>query len=523
MHPSTTPHWRAALQSLAVGAALLVTLCAPSLAQPQDEPPVATRRSSIMWGIVKNKEAIPLHPTSVAVHDWKQGKDALNAPAIATHPTPTPSGSPGARPAPTPVAVRPPVPAKGRLGEIRIEGNKHYSTAFIRRQFEPAIKNGAFDLTKFQHQLLILNDFPDLNVKAYIQPGKEPGVYDVVLKVKDGDAFAGAAEYNNFGNPAVGEDRLGLTLAKGNLSGNGDTLAVRALSAFTSRDTNPFIQAQYTTPVNPDGATVSVLYATGGFVAGNQLTLFDIRGNSSLYGVAGTILLDQSLNQKTTLSLGYYSKSASTALAGQTSSQDQVREMVASLAQGWKTPTSSNSLTVAVTSGLGTLFGGTPANDPVASRRGASDNFVRVNADYARIQSLGYPYLILRGSGQWASSPLLVTEQFPVGGQDSVRGYTLAEFLGDAGYTVSAELRLPLGSKDSDFQAAWFIDHGRAWLINPLPGERASVTLTGTGVGLRARLFGQTFGSVDVGYPLEPAGNPSRKGAQIYGQIITKF
>lgn len=41
--------------------------------------------------------------------------------------------------------------------------------------------------------------------------------------------------------------------------------------------------------------------------------------------------------------------------------------------------------------------------------------------------------------GQVASAPLMVPEQFALGGPDSVRGYQQSEFLGDYGYALASE------------------------------------------------------------------------------------
>lgn len=514
-----------------------------------DLPQPARKHSSHEWRALKEQEAKALQPARVAVHFWGSGKFALtHEPApVATGLHPTPGGPPvtgtvpppgtkptapgqvGLAPGQTPSAVsgappsHPPLPQRGRIGAVRVEGNQYYSTAFIQDQFAPAIKGSSFNLKSFQRQLLLLNDFPGLNVKAFLKPDPLTGKTDVVLKVKDDSAFSGALEYNNFGNPMVGEHRGGLSLTKGNLTGWGDVFSLRATSAFPSRDSRPYFQAQYSVPLNPEGAKLAFSFANGAFVAGQELTLLDIRGRATVYGLTGTMPLTRALTGASDLSFAYYNKSTTNSIVGLTSSHDEVRELLTNYSSSWTSPGVANFLSVSLTSGLGTLLGGTPNGDPLASRRGAGNSFVKFNGDYGRIMKIGTPFLVLRGSGQWASNPLVIPEQFAAGGPDSVRGYQQAEFLGDAGYSVGAEMRVPLGKVDSDVQGTVFVDHGQVWLLRPLPGERSSISLTGTGVGLRARLWGQTYGRVDLGFPLETAGRPSRNGAVIYGQVTTHF
>jgi hemolysin activation/secretion protein len=52
--------------------------------------------------------------------------------------------------------------------------------------------------------------------------------------------------------------------------------------------------------------------------------------------------------------------------------------------------------------------------------------------------------LVLRGSAQLASDPLLPIEQFAVGGVDTVRGYRENQIVRDIGFAGSVEFRIPL-------------------------------------------------------------------------------
>jgi hemolysin activation/secretion protein len=86
-----------------------------------------------------------------------------------------------------------------------------------------------------------------------------------------------------------------------------------------------------------------------------------------------------------------------------------------------------------------------------------------------------------------------------VGGQGTVRGYPVAQFSGDRGYSLTGEFRWNapgfadkaafLGKKWGDiFQCYAFIDHGGANLIHPQEGQTKSQTITGAGVGAQLAL-----------------------------------
>lgn len=102
-----------------------------------------------------------------------------------------------------------------------------------------------------------------------------------------------------------------------------------------------------------------------------------------------------------------------------------------------------------LTQGLG-LFGATLRGDPLASRPDAGGSFTAVNswADWTVGLGSGFS-LRLAAQGQLAFAPLLVTEEFGLGGTAFLRGYDWSERSGDQGVTGLAELRYmanrPLG------------------------------------------------------------------------------
>lgn len=92
-----------------------------------------------------------------------------------------------------------------------------------------------------------------------------------------------------------------------------------------------------------------------------------------------------------------------------------------------------------LTQGLG-LFGATLRGDPLASRPDAGGSFTAVNswADWTVGLGSGFS-LRLAAQGQLAFAPLLVTEEFGLGGTAFLRGYDWSERSGDQGVTGLAE------------------------------------------------------------------------------------
>jgi hemolysin activation/secretion protein len=118
---------------------------------------------------------------------------------------------------------------------------------------------------------------------------------------------------------------------------------------------------------------------------------------------------------------------------------------------------------------------------------------------------------------------LTATEEFYIGGADSVRGYPPGEFLGDDGYSVSTELRVSPLLNQEILQLALFVDHGAVSIKDPPPGIKKNQQLTGAGFGFRSNLPYNINGRLDVGFPVEPAKASSGGRPTLYIQAGVRF
>lgn len=413
---------------------------------------------------------------------------------------------------------------EGKLGEVKVEGNRFYTTKFIQDYFAPVAKDGALSYENLQRSLLLLNEFSDLSVKSVLAAGKDPGSTDILLKVEDKKPFHVGVDYNNFGNPYTGENRAGLNVSLGNLATQGDMLAVRAVEAFPSSTTTPFYQAAYSLPVSNKGTKLNFSYASADMKVGKELDILDIRGQANIYGISAGFPLQRTIAASSDLNLGLVSKSSKNSIFSRPSSDDEIRLLAVGYSRNWFSGRGRNILSFNVNQGLGEMFGGMKKNDPNRSRGDSGDSFTKFNLDLARIQQLGTNFLILRGSGQVCGSSLVTGELFSLGGVDSVRGYAQTEALGDSGYSVSAELRVPFSNiKLNSLQGALFVDQGSVSFNKPGQGEKGSQSLFGAGVGLRYSIGENTAFRVDWGFPLSPTINSLKRSSVIYGQFSTRM
>jgi len=110
----------------------------------------------------------------------------------------------------------------------------------------------------------------------------------------------------------------------------------------------------------------------------------------------------------------------------------------------------------------------------------------------------------LRAAGQWSPRALLSTEQFALGGINSVRGYHEGEVYGDSGWNVSIEPRVPVyevaslgvGQHPTPclLRLSGFFDYGQAYLASPPTGSPGHFNLCGTGLATMLNI-GQHLGA----------------------------
>jgi hemolysin activation/secretion protein len=149
------------------------------------------------------------------------------------------------------------------------------------------------------------------------------------------------------------------------------------------------------------------------------------------------------------------------------------------------------------------LLGATGPGDPLASRRDADGRFSKLEFYSAFGADLAPRVgLLLAIQGQFASGPLLVSEEMGLGGQSFLRAFDYREVSGDEGAAASAELRYDLLRLPGPFRRAQLYAYADAGRVSNLENGFGGGTLASAGGGVRAWLLGGFEGGVEVGMPL---------------------
>lgn len=134
----------------------------------------------------------------------------------------------------------------------------------------------------------------------------------------------------------------------------------------------------------------------------------------------------------------------------------------------------------------------------------------------------------VQGRLQLANANLLASEQFSLGGYNTVRGYNERIVNGDNAYCLNLELRThPFHvinyrklSQDS-LVLLTFLDLGQAWDHEQIPGFPKSQFLAGIGCGLRYHVGPNCAVRIDFGYPLHEVQGETLNGRIHFSAILS--
>lgn len=415
---------------------------------------------------------------------------------------------------------------EGKVGTVKVQGNHpYYSTEFIEKHFAPVQRDSSFDQNTLERALLVLNDYPKLKVTAVLVPGAEPGTSDIVVTADNSLPVSLTLDYNNFGSKYVsGRSRFGVTLDVGNLIKEGSLLSIKGQTGERV-DEFWYGRAYYSIPLNTLGTRLAAYYSYGNINVGQEFEVLDIHGKSRNFGITLSHPFIKKRIETLTGEFGFdYKDSRLYTIADTMLNHDKISALKLGVNYDRTDTNGRTFASLYLTQGLGHALGGMESDDPMASRAGADNSFTKVNINGIRLQKLSPSfYLVAKGSAQWASDSLVVSEQYYIGGQDSVRGFVQGERAGDSGYSLTGELRIsPLNDKEM-FQVIVFADNGTVYIKHPVVGFEKHYSMTGVGGGIRLNLPYEFNIKADLGFPIFPSTTLNGNHSMFYLQISKRF
>ena len=375
---------------------------------------------------------------------------------------------------------------EGKIGDIEVTGNERYKSDVILRALTRVRDGKVVEESRLETAINDLNEYPGLNVRASLKPGAERGTTDILMTAQERLPLSGMADVDNYGSRFTGFWRYGFELGYGNLTGLGDTVSVRGIKS----DSNglSYGRASFLIPIGYYETKFAGSYVYSENGVGAEFAPLEAGGNLQSVELEIIQPFMKTAGANFQMSGGFEAARIVNKVLNAESGIDDLRVFRLGFSGDYRD------------NYLGRWFyglnwyqgvpwlGGNWKNDKGASVPNGPGSFSKWTLDLARLQSLviGGSYLILRGTGQLANVNMVSYERLAVGGYYTVRGYPLAEYSGDKGYTATAELVVPIPGLREWLQMVAFVDHAGVFPISPdkTIGEKGHF-LSGVGGGFR--------------------------------------
>lgn len=394
------------------------------------------------------------------------------------------------------------------VGRLRVRGSRYFSLDGIKDE-APSLAEGTVpNFDAVGRDIATLNQLPDRRVVPVLRPGAAPGTVDVDLNVEDTLPLHGSLELNNRYSANTSNLRLNASLHYDNLWQLGHSISLGYQVAPRRSNDAEVYSASYLARL--PGLPWLALLAYGTVNNSNVATLggTNVVGKGEVVGGRAVATLPAAASFFHTLSAGVDYKNFDEQV-GLNGSQNSTPVTYYPVSATYTAALQEESAATQLTAGLtfGTRGIGSKPEEFDAKRFKASPSFMYFRGELSRTQELpAGAQAAGKMQAQFASGPLISSEQFSAGGADSVRGYLESEVLADNGVLGSLELRSPalrLADIELDeWRIYAFAEGGRLSLNAPLPQQRSQFDLASVGIGSRIRLLSHVNGSLDFGVPL---------------------
>ncbi len=396
-----------------------------------------------------------------------------------------------------------------QVGRLHVVGSRYFSLNKIKAQAPSMAPGQVPNFKAIKHDIIALNQWPDRQVTPTLQAGTQPQTVDVNLNVKDTLPLHGSLSLDNRYSENTTPLRIDGSLTYDNLWQRGDTINL-AFQVAPQRTADALVfSGSYLTRIpNVDWLSL-LLYGLTSNSDVSTVGSTNVVGKGQVIGVRGLATLPGGTGFFQTLSAGidYKHFDQFVTLSGASlPSPITYYPITASYGASWQGDTGTTQLDIGPTFNI-RGFGSNPQTFD-NKRYDSESNFIYLRGDLSRQQDLPRGFQLYgKAQGQLSDEPLVNSEQFSLGGQDTVRGYLESEVLGDDAVAGTLELRSPplapyVSPVVSDWTVFLFSDGGEAKILDPLAEQQASFSLASVGVGTRVELADHLSGTVDVALPL---------------------
>ena len=385
---------------------------------------------------------------------------------------------------------------EGTVKQIKVKGTDRLA-GYVRDRINLAVGR-PLNTAKLEDQLRLLRLNPLFeNVEASISAGDNPevGTSVVEVRVTASDRFNAKVSIDNYSPPSVGAERLGLQAEYRSLIKGGDKIAARFYPRFRALTDTFDFGVDYQFPLNARNGTLTAAFNINRNEVidpiGEEFEDVDIEGESERFSLSFRQPIIRNPRQELALSLGFDYQDGQTFLIqegfpfgegadenGETTTsvirfgQEYIRRQVSG---AWAGRSQFNF-------GINAL-GATENEEPVPDGQ-----FISWLGQLQRVQVINPDnFLVIQADIQLTPDGLLPSQQFVIGGGQSVRGYRQNVRSGDNGIILSVEDRWAIFKSKAGravFTFTPFANLGTVWNQGDNPNELPDETfIAAIGVG----------------------------------------
>lgn len=421
----------------------------------------------------------------------------------------------------------------GKLGEVTVQNNKHYSDKKIIRIFNNSL-NMPVSNSQVEENLYLVNDYPGLTATGYFESGSQIGDTKLNVNVTREKRFSSNIRLDNHGSETTGEYRAYTDFYWNNPSGLGDQLQIGVLGSFQP-DNSLYGSIRYSLPIYTPRWILSLGTSNNDFVTANSSTTstdFEVTGKSKISDIGITYKKNRTRINNQNINLNF-SRITSEINFGNIKNAGTHKE-VDKLDFSYDFDFLNESARV-LQQGAFTL---TATRFVEGEEEGQEISPYIISFDYSRLSFVELPLTnsgarwVARASGQYAGEALSEVLQFGLAGPSRARGYKITEYYADDGIYLGTDLIFngPRFGNGKIFGEKWetaiqpfiFIDGSYGRNNSYMKGESSTdAYLLSAGLGIKLNFKNSLRGEIAISNPLDGDNSLYKNTGEDDGVIVS--
>ncbi|MCI0382799.1 MAG: hypothetical protein L0207_07135 [Chlamydiae bacterium] len=416
----------------------------------------------------------------------------------------------------------------GRIDRICVSGNQHFDSEDILKSIR--LRPGSYiDIDEILTNIAWLNRNPFRQGTALFQPGRKAGEVEMILDVQDRRQFRFYAGGENTGNNFTGNNRWYTGINWGNAFNIGH---IASYQYTTSGDFRKFQAHTFNYTIFLPWRNAITLFA-GYARVHPDITGFSSKGKAYQASLRYEIPLGKIFTPITqSLDVGFDYKSTNNNILFVDEFSEIRQTQTVNLTQFvfgyyfvWSSSFNQLFLDLEAYYSPFTFLDNQSKNDFNALRTGAKPIYIYGRIRLEDILTIFSWSMFFQARGEMSNENLLPSEQFSLGGYDTVRGYAERAVNTDNAFCFNYEFRTPmvriLKKPDNGIQFYGFIDWGYGWNHKREVGQPNHFQLLGVGPGVRFAIASNFSARLDWGFPILKVEDAAFRRRLHFGLLLT--